>query len=167
MNLVFLGSEDAIRSAFEAAGWMARRRVSALARFSVMRAGAELRALPDAPMRTLMIDGEVADMSWQRSLNDTAKRHHLRIWKTPASGGIVRYGFGRDPRYRYEDFVKARRRYSRHRAKDRSAAGKGRQRFADDRMRGHGPLRGSPRKRSGSTRESTARSYRPTGVWPS
>jgi len=81
VNLVFLGAEDAIRSAFEAAGWLAPRRVSATARFSVMRAGAELRALPDAPMRTLMIDGEAADMSWQRSLNDTAKRHHLRIWK--------------------------------------------------------------------------------------
>src|SRR5204862_6951514 len=81
VNLVFLGTEDAIRSAFEAAGWTAPRPVSASARLSVMRAGAELRALPDAPMRTLMIDGVAADMSWQRSLNDTAKRHHLRLWK--------------------------------------------------------------------------------------
>ena len=52
VNLVFLGSEDAIQGAFEAAGWTAPRPVSATARLSVMRAGAELRALPDAPMRT-------------------------------------------------------------------------------------------------------------------
>jgi len=82
VNLMFVGSRESIERAFDAAGWTAPRDISAAARLSVMRAVAELRALPDAPMRTLLLTGEAPAMSRQRSLNTTAKRHHLRIWKS-------------------------------------------------------------------------------------
>jgi hypothetical protein len=83
VNLMFLGSAESIDTAFQAAGWTTPRPVSAAARLSVMRAAAEMRALPDAPMRTLMVGGEAPAVSWQRSLNSAAKRHHLRIWAQP------------------------------------------------------------------------------------
>ena len=34
-------------------------------------------------MASLLLNGEDADMSWQKGLNDLSKRHHIRIWKQP------------------------------------------------------------------------------------
>jgi hypothetical protein len=34
-------------------------------------------------MSTLLLDGVEPDMSWDKSLNDVSKRHHIRIWKQP------------------------------------------------------------------------------------
>ena len=34
-------------------------------------------------MTALLLGGAEADMSWQKGLNDVAKRHHIRIWKQP------------------------------------------------------------------------------------
>ena len=36
-------------------------------------------------MSDLLVQDTKADMSWQKSFNDVAKRHHIRIWKQPAT----------------------------------------------------------------------------------
>jgi hypothetical protein len=38
-----------------------------------------------APVSSLRINGRVPDLVFQKSLNTFAKRHHLRIWKQPAT----------------------------------------------------------------------------------
>ncbi len=81
INLMFVGSKDAIDRAFSAAGWTGSRPMTARSGFEVFRAIAENRGYPDAPMRTLLVDGAEPEMSWQKGLNDFTKRHHLRIWK--------------------------------------------------------------------------------------
>jgi len=34
-------------------------------------------------MTPLALNGNVADMSWEKSLNDVQKRHHIRLWRQP------------------------------------------------------------------------------------
>jgi hypothetical protein len=43
---------------------------------------AELRGDHAAPMSLLLLDGAQPDVSWQKSLNDVSKRHHIRMWKS-------------------------------------------------------------------------------------
>jgi hypothetical protein len=81
INLMFVGSEDAIERAFIAAGWTGAVPHSSGSRLGVLRSIFERRTFAEAPMRTLTVDDVVADMNWQKSLNTMTKRHHLRIWK--------------------------------------------------------------------------------------
>jgi hypothetical protein len=83
VTLLYVGSEDEIRAAFSAAGWTGSRGHNTATRFKVMRAIAEDRAFPDAPMRTLFLDGAQPDLSLQKALDTLEKRDHLRIWQRP------------------------------------------------------------------------------------
>jgi hypothetical protein len=49
----------------------------------VVRAIMEEREYPTAPMRTLLLDGDQPEFSFQTSLNTFEKRDHLRIWRRP------------------------------------------------------------------------------------
>ena len=80
VTLFYVGSDEEVRAAFAAAGWTGSREHSIATRLKVMRAIAENRAYPDAPMRTLFLDGAVADLSLQKALDTLEKRDHLRIW---------------------------------------------------------------------------------------
>ena len=57
--------------------------MSASAGVLAMRAVAEQKAYPDAPMRTLLLDGAGPRMRWQENAQSFAKRHHVRIWEQP------------------------------------------------------------------------------------
>jgi hypothetical protein len=46
----------------------------------------EQREYPNAPMRTLLLDGDQPEFTFQATLNTFEKRDHLRIWKRPADG---------------------------------------------------------------------------------
>jgi len=50
-----------------------------------IRAVAEGRGDRTAPMSDLLVQDTKAEMSWQKSFNDVSKRHHIRIWKQPAT----------------------------------------------------------------------------------
>jgi hypothetical protein len=80
VNLVFVGSRDALERAFVAAGWSGADPMSPTNRYRVVRAIVENRPYRDAPMRRLLLDGTGPDMEWQKSLNTFSKRHHLRVW---------------------------------------------------------------------------------------
>jgi hypothetical protein len=80
VNLVYIGSQDEIGRAFNAAGWIGSRPNSVHAGIKVIRAIAEEHALADAPMRTLLLDGAEPDIQLQKSLDTFEKRDHLRIW---------------------------------------------------------------------------------------
>ena len=81
VNLVFVGSEEQLWSAFRSAGWTGSKPNSVGSGFGAIRAIAERNNYADAPMRTLLLDGAEPDFGFQKSLNTFEKRHHLRVWK--------------------------------------------------------------------------------------
>lgn len=80
-NVLLIGSHDQILGAFAAAGWTQANPASLRYRIEWIRAAAERRAYRAGPMSPLLLDGAEPDMSWEKSLNDVSKRHHVRIWK--------------------------------------------------------------------------------------
>jgi len=81
--VLLIGSREEITQAFRAAGWTEAGPLSIRARIGCIRAAAEVHGFQGAPMTALLLNGNEADMSWQKSLNDVSKRHHIRIWKQP------------------------------------------------------------------------------------
>ena len=84
-NVMFIGSRDDIATAFEAAGWIQPRQASLRTHIRSIRAVADGHGDSTAPMSDLLVEDQKADMSWQKSFNDLSKRHHIRIWKQPAT----------------------------------------------------------------------------------
>jgi hypothetical protein len=80
-NVLFIGSEDQILTAFDAAGWTQPAPASFRDRIHWIRAVAEQRGDGAASMSRLLLNGVEPDLSWQKGLNDLAKRHHIRVWK--------------------------------------------------------------------------------------
>ena len=81
VNLVYVGSRQAVESAFQAADWTGARSNSASAGFGAIRALAERNADGDAPMRTLLLDNSEPVLGLQKTFNTFEMRHHLRIWQ--------------------------------------------------------------------------------------
>ena len=84
-NLMFIGSRQQLVAAFGEAGWFEADDLNV--RSAAKTVGATIRqtGYSTAPVSTLMIDGRPPDLAFQKSLNTFAKRHHLRIWKQPAT----------------------------------------------------------------------------------
>ncbi len=80
-NVLFIGSHDQLVTAFDAAGWIQANRSSLRGRITWIRAVAERRGDLAAPMSPLLLNGAQPDMSWEKGLNDVAKRHHIRMWR--------------------------------------------------------------------------------------
>ena len=80
-NLLLIGSRDRIAAAFAAAGWSEARPLTFGRRVRWLRAIGLRRGFDSAPMSSLMLNGEPADMSLEKGLNDVSKRHHIRLWK--------------------------------------------------------------------------------------
>lgn len=81
VNLMFIGSEDAIDQAFRAAGWTQPAPRTMRSRFLGVRAFVEGRGYRAFPMSTLLVNNEPPTMYWQKGLNDMGKRHHIRVWR--------------------------------------------------------------------------------------
>jgi hypothetical protein len=84
VNLLFVGPEESVRNAFQAAGWTGSVPNSMGSGVRAIRAIVDDGPYREAPMRTLLLDGAEPDMRLQKSLNTFEKRHHLRIWKRNA-----------------------------------------------------------------------------------
>src|SRR5665213_982040 len=85
INVMFIGSRDDLATAFEAAGWIQPQHSSLRTNIRSIRAVADGHGDSTAPMSDLLVEDQKADMSWQKSFNDVSKRHHIRIWKQPAT----------------------------------------------------------------------------------
>lgn len=81
INLVFIGSHSAVRSAFATAGWSNADPVSHRAVMKNLYALLNNSGYAREPMTTFYLDGRPQDMSWQKSLNSYDRRDHLRIWR--------------------------------------------------------------------------------------
>src|SRR5262249_11311604 len=54
-------------------------------KLETFRAIAEQRGYREAPVSTLLLEGNPPDLVFQKQLNTFAQRHHLRVWKRPGS----------------------------------------------------------------------------------
>ena len=81
INVMFVGTREQLSAAFLAAGWSETPRATLRSHLRNVLAVMEEQGNRTAPMSTLLVDGEVPDMMWQKGLNDVGKRHHIRIWK--------------------------------------------------------------------------------------
>ena len=80
-NLVFLGERSAIERAFTAAGWVQSLAPTAAVQYRTARSFFESQAFEDAPMSTLLLEGQRATMTLSKSLGTFSKRHHLRVFE--------------------------------------------------------------------------------------
>jgi hypothetical protein len=85
--VLFIGSHDQLVTAFDAAGWIQANPASLRDRVTWIRAVAERRGDEAAPMSPLLLNGAEPDMSWEKSLNDVSKRHHIRMWREADTWG--------------------------------------------------------------------------------
>ncbi len=85
LNLVFIGNAEQIRQAFEQAGWAEAEKLTGKSLFETVRAVMANKGYGSAPVSQLYLYGRPEDLAFQKMLNTFAKRHHLRIWRCPAS----------------------------------------------------------------------------------
>jgi len=81
INLVFIGSEQMVRSAFRSAGWSDSDPVSHRSVMKNFYALLNNSGYAQEPMTTFYLNGKPEDMNWQKSLNSYDRRDHLRIWQ--------------------------------------------------------------------------------------
>lgn len=82
-NLLFVGSEQELVTAFEAAGWTQPRPASWRDGLHWVRAIAEGHGDGEGSMSIQFLNGVQSDLAWEKGFDDVAKRHHIRIWKLP------------------------------------------------------------------------------------
>lgn len=83
LNLVFVGSEAALREALSRAGWT---EVPGTIRASIGRGAAELltgrTVASTPPMNEYWLGGRRQDMNWAIQTKFLSARHHFRVWDT-------------------------------------------------------------------------------------
>ena len=84
-NLMFLGTEQELRDAFQKAGWTTAARLSSQSKLETARAIIEARGYNEGPVSILLLDGHAPDMVFQKGNNTFAQRHHLRIFRRPGT----------------------------------------------------------------------------------
>jgi len=85
LNLVFIGNADQIHPTFEQAGWAEAEKLTGKSLFETVRAVMANKGYGSAPVSQLYLYGRAEDLAFQKMLNTFAKRHHLRIWRSPAT----------------------------------------------------------------------------------
>jgi len=83
VNLLFVGSEDQLTDAFNAAGWRPADPNSSSAFFKQFAAFLTLNSYPTMPVSRQLLNGQPQDLTWQKSFDSYGKREHLRIWSQP------------------------------------------------------------------------------------
>jgi LssY C-terminus len=80
-NLMFLGSEQQLVSAFGESGWIEAGNLGLKSAAMVAQATIRQTGVKNAPVSSLYLQGRQPDLVFQKSLDTFAKRHHIRIWK--------------------------------------------------------------------------------------
>jgi hypothetical protein len=86
-NIVLLGSETQVKSAFVHAGWNGADSHSAAAWGKNFYALLDTSGYAKQPMMKFLMNDKPEDMQWQRSLNSYGRRDHLRLWKWTGNEG--------------------------------------------------------------------------------
>jgi len=87
INIAFVGSEQDLLDAFSAAGWY-RADPATLRNYSRMySAFNSMSKYASAPVSTLLYKDAGPALVFEKSLNNVAKRHHVRIWEAGTIDG--------------------------------------------------------------------------------
>ncbi len=86
-NLMLIGAEEQVRKAFTDAGWHIASSLNTMAKFETFRALAENRGYHEAPVSILLLEGKAPDLVFEKLNNTFEQRHHLRVWRRPATFG--------------------------------------------------------------------------------
>ncbi len=81
-NLVFVGSPEALRRAFAAAGWLPTDDLNADSTFRTVKTITGNQTYTQAPMSVLLLDERPPLFALSKTTNTFASRHHLRIFPT-------------------------------------------------------------------------------------
>jgi LssY C-terminus len=109
VNFIVIGSQDQMKAAFKAAGWVIVDRTHNEAIISGLLASLSKEAYTTLPMSELVLYGRPQDFGYAQAdpLQVIASRHHFRIWKAPfqldgqtvwIGAGTHDIGFDRDQR---------------------------------------------------------------------
>ncbi|HEX8817311.1 MAG TPA: LssY C-terminal domain-containing protein [Terriglobales bacterium] len=85
ITLLYVGSEDSIRKAFDAAGWVPADPLSTQSKYGVMRSVIENQGYKEGPVSTLVLNGQPPTMVFSKTLDTFFARHHLRIYSQPGA----------------------------------------------------------------------------------
>ena len=85
VNLLFVGTQEQLDSAFLAAGWLPGDRNSSHAFFKEFSAFLTYSNYPNMPVSKQYLNGQTQDFTWQKSLDSYNKREHLRVWGEAAT----------------------------------------------------------------------------------
>jgi hypothetical protein len=80
VNLAFIGSQDQLTDAFQAAGWLSSDAPSTRNGAHMFTALISSRSYPHGPISEQLFDGRDYDFGWQKGLNCVVRRDHLRVW---------------------------------------------------------------------------------------
>jgi hypothetical protein len=80
VNILFVGSREQVERAFTAAGWMQGDHYSGHAFFRQFAAFLTFSNYSTMPISRQWLNGQLQDMTWQKSFNSYARREHLRLW---------------------------------------------------------------------------------------
>jgi hypothetical protein len=83
VNLAFVGSQQQLEGAFQAAGWTAGDPISKRAILRQFLAVLSIRNYSRLPMEKQWTGGKANDLAMQKGLDSYGKRDHLRIWSEP------------------------------------------------------------------------------------
>jgi len=86
IHLVFIGSRAQLEQAFSAAGWTTVQPLTRRSFAQMYSALLAMKADPTAPIAPLVYRGKTDSLSFQKTLNTVAKRHHIRIWAASVPG---------------------------------------------------------------------------------
>lgn len=79
-NLAFIGSTDAVKRAFRAAGWVYTDQLTATSTFRTFKTISGNEAYKEAPMSVLLLDERPPIFTLTKTTNSFNSRHHLRVF---------------------------------------------------------------------------------------
>ena len=85
VNLVVMGTIDEIRQVFKDAGWSEAAKKTGVSVYRIVRAMGGDQGYEAAPVSNLYLYGRTQDLAFEKMLNTFAKRHHLRLWRSPVT----------------------------------------------------------------------------------
>jgi hypothetical protein len=80
VNILFVGSREQVTQAFLASGWMQGDHNSTHAFFRQFAAFLTFSNYSTMPVSRQWLNGQLQDMTWQKSFNSYGKREHVRLW---------------------------------------------------------------------------------------
>lgn len=81
-NLIFIGKPEALRRAFDAAGWTTSDQLTSASTFNTMKTLTGNETYKQAPMSMLILNHQKPLFTLQKTTNTFSSRHHVRVFPT-------------------------------------------------------------------------------------